>query len=151
MEPPMNADERRWMNGRSVDSTTSAFIGAHSRLRFRLAHVWQICSLALASLVLNAPVAADPVKGIRSRNEQPLAIRGGVLLLPLVADKPGDHWPATVELTLADRTKIQGQIAWMTSAPPRADRRWTDDPRGLTIRAIQPEDDSTSVGSGNDL
>src|SRR5690349_2601049 len=103
--------------------------------------------LAWGCLIVPVPTAlADPVKNVRSRVEQPLAIRGGVLMLSLMADKPGDHWPDTLELTLADQSRLMAQVIWIDAAPPPMERQWTDDPRGLKIRAVRPTDDSAALG-----
>jgi hypothetical protein len=100
---------------------------------------------------ISAAAHAVSVRGIRSRVEQPLALRNGIMLLPLTAERAGDHWPSATELTLLSgprsRVTLKGEIAWIefqsTLAPLR--RRWTDDPRNLRIRAIQPDDDSSSA------
>src|SRR5436190_11353486 len=99
----------------------------------------------ITPLTMHSRSSADSVKNVRSRIEQPLAIHGGVLLLPLVADKPGNNWPQSIELTLPDHQVIEAQVAWIAESSPRVIRRWTDDSRNLTIRAVQPEDDTSTI------
>src|SRR5262245_11732706 len=88
-----------------------------------------VAFLALLAIVALANAAfGETAKNVRSRTDRPLAIRGGVLMLPLTADRAGDHWPATLSISLADRQKIDGQVAWITAAPlnDTKTRRWTD-------------------------
>ncbi len=44
---------------------------------------------------------AGPMNGPRCAVPDPLAVRGGVLMVPLVADRPGTDWPRTL-LLIAD-------------------------------------------------
>jgi hypothetical protein len=95
--------------------------------------------------VLASHAVASPVKGIHARMTQPVCPRGGILMVPLTADSPGDHWPQTLGLRLASGVTISGSIAWIETSTPRSDRHWTDDPRGLSIRALLRDDDSTRL------
>ena len=94
-----------------------------------------------------ASVSADPVRGIRSAVIEPIAIRGGVLMVPLTAQRPGDGWPERLTLTLADQRRVEGEVVWVHPIPVPMRRHWTEDPRRLGVRRIQPTDD-TSVGEG---
>ncbi len=94
-----------------------------------------------------AAVSADPVRGIRSAVIEPIAIRGGVLMVPLTAQRPGDGWPERLTLTLADRRRVEGEVVWVHPIPVPMRRHWTEDPRRLGVRRIQPTDD-TSAGEG---
>ena len=103
-----------------------------------------LCAMAVA---LFGGLSADgqTVRNIQSRLAQPIAPRGGVMLLPLTADKHGNQWPEQLPLRAADGRTLTGYVAWMHPAPPRLDRHWTDDPRNLMVRAPQPEDNSANV------
>ncbi len=105
----------------------------------------RIVVLAIAVLVAAAPSFGVTVDGIQSRNPQPIARRGGVLMLPLMAQRPGDHWPETIEIKLADDRTITGQVAWLEPAAVSLERHWTDDPRGLFIRPVKADDDSAAL------
>jgi hypothetical protein len=94
-------------------------------------------------------VAAEAVQGIRCRITEPIAVRGGVLMLPLEARQDGDGWPQTLELTPIGGEPISGVVAWVHPATPSAGRRWTDDPRGLAVRMIEPTDDTSVAGTGS--
>ncbi len=91
---------------------------------------------------------AAPMHGPRCAVPNPLAVRGGVLMVPLVADRPGSDWPRTLVLIADDGRRLPGTVAWVH--PQRADDAagWTSDPRGLAVRRIEPSDD-TNVESGS--
>lgn len=107
-----------------------------------------------ASLVLciARSSGADSAKGIQPALDNPLAPRGGVLMLPLTAERPGDDWPRTLEIRLADDRRLTAEVAWMESVPPSEQAvRWTQDPRRLRIRTVARTDDTSLVpddGSG---
>jgi hypothetical protein len=92
--------------------------------------------------------AAGPVRGIELGAGDAIAVRGGVLMVPLVAQQPGDRWPARLELRLDDGRTLEGLVAWVepSAAPRRA--RWTDDSRPLAVRPIAPADDTAAGGGG---
>lgn len=92
-----------------------------------------------------ASVSADSVRGIRSAVMEPIAIRGGVLMVPLTAQRPGDGWPERLTLILADRRRVAGAVVWVHLIPVPMRRHWTEDPRRLGVRRIEPTDD-TSIG-----
>lgn len=109
----------------------------------------QVLSSLAAALVFAGTGGsyAESVSGIRSRVIQPICPRGGVLMLALTAERPGNGWPQTIDLKLGDYGQLTGQVAWIDQVPLPFDRHWTDDPRGLAIRAILPSDDSSKIQS----
>jgi hypothetical protein len=78
-----------------------------------------------------------------------MLVRGGVAMLPLAADQPGDHWPDRLTIHLGQTAEATGDVAWIEPAPPRVSRRWTDDPRNLLVRAIRPTDSTATGDSTN--
>lgn len=102
----------------------------------------------LAVLTTTQMSLAEAVQDIATSLAAPLAVRGGVLMLPLFAREAGDQWPTTMTLVLADGRELTGPLGWMEGAPAPAQRRWTDDPRYLRVRAIEPGDDTSLRGSG---
>jgi len=88
----------------------------------------------------------DAVRGILALTEEPIAPRGGVLMLPLGAQHHGENWPATIPLIFADGATIEGTVVWIYARErdPARPRRWTGDPSGLAVRPIAPGDDSTA-------
>ena len=104
-------------------------------------------TMVVCLLLAAASVSADPVRGIRSAVIEPIAIRGGVLMAPLTAQRPGDGWPERLTLILADRRRVEGEVVWVHPIPVSMRRHWTEDPRRLGVRRIEPTDD-TSAGEG---
>ena len=103
----------------------------------------------LLSVLSDPPTAsAQAVGGVQAAVTEPIAPRGGVLMVPLGARQPGRDWPATIQLSLADGRRIDGVVAWVHAAPPANPPRWTDDPRRLAVRGIEPGDDTARAGSG---
>src|SRR5690554_3957713 len=88
---------------------------------------------------------AETVRGVHAAIETPIAPRGGVLFVPLTAQRHGDRWPASLQLRLASGQMIDAVVAWVHAMPAAVDREWTADPYGVAIRSIQPDDDSSQV------
>ncbi|MFO0875198.1 MAG: hypothetical protein U0575_14675 [Phycisphaerales bacterium] len=105
--------------------------------------------MPLAALLLAATaLAGDPVAGIAPGMARPVIVRGGVLVLPLVAAHAGDRWPSSVALRFEDGESIDAAVVWMSAAPAPMRRRWTDDPSALAVRPIAPTDDTTAPADG---
>jgi hypothetical protein len=106
--------------------------------------------IASASIALCAAAPADgeAVRGVRSADVAPIAVRGGVLMVPLEAERGGDSWPQVIELEPIVGDPIPGMVAWVHPAAPSPDRHWTGDPRGLAVRVVEPTDDSAAPASG---
>jgi hypothetical protein len=102
-----------------------------------------LCAAGLA-LMAAAHASAQTARTIQVRVTQPVAPRGGVLMLPLTAERHGNRWPETLDLKSQDGRTLTGLVAWIHPATIRHGRQWTDDPRWLLIRAIQPDDDSAT-------
>jgi hypothetical protein len=77
---------------------------------------------------------------IRSAESHPLAMRGGTLMIPLIARDLRDGWPGTLDLTLEDGRIIRGVVAWVETGPVHAERPWTQPLQPRLVRAIQPGD-----------
>ncbi|MHC5004733.1 MAG: hypothetical protein ACYTJ0_16600, partial [Planctomycetota bacterium] len=99
-----------------------------------------IARLLTGALVLFAVTAATArgAKPPESAARRPLAVRGGVLLLPLKATV--DRWPETVELELADGLRLEGRIGWIYPVEPSLNRWWTEQSRGLAVRPVRADD-----------
>lgn len=92
-----------------------------------------ICALVLSinahfaiALSIQAPQAEAPpianefrslpsAQSIAATIETPIAVRGGVLLVPLVRRTPDVVWPTSVDLHLSDGRRIVGQLAKLES------------------------------------
>src|SRR5687767_8853064 len=91
---------------------------------------------------------AAPVTGVRPAMTHPVCPRGSVMMMPLTSDKPGDHWPESIELTLSDGRTIVGQVAWIDRVEAQFERHWTDDPRGIRIRTVLRDDSNLVANIG---
>jgi hypothetical protein len=111
----------------------------------RLIVRFQLLFSIVAALNWTAELVADPVENVRSRQTEPIAIRGGVMLLPLEASSGSDHWPQSIDLHTADGDTIRGDVIWIHRVPARLEHRWPDDPRGLGIRIVTADDDVRTV------
>jgi hypothetical protein len=104
--------------------------------------------LAAIAAAAAAPAAADPVRGVRPAGGRVLAIPGGVLMLPLAAERPGDSWPQQIEVRYSGGEAVEGAVVWLSAAAPPPGRHWTRDMSGLAVRPIDPSDDSgTPLGA----
>ena len=59
-----------------------------------------LCSarlVALACVCLAVETSAESMLGPQCAVSDPLAVRGGVLMVPLIADRPGSDWPRTLD------------------------------------------------------
>ncbi|MCZ6836683.1 MAG: hypothetical protein O7G85_12975 [Planctomycetota bacterium] len=92
--------------------------------------------------------SAQPVRDIHVMNTNPIAVRGGPLLMSLTSTQPGDHWPSVLHLTLDDNRTIEGHVIWMQRITDSAQVHWTDDPRHLLVRSVRPDDDSSALVLG---
>lgn len=102
-----------------------------------------LCSIVIFTMTVT--VHAGPVRGVRILGDTPMVLRGGVMLVPLMADQGGDRWPRTLDLTLSDGRRVPGQVLWIHTQPEYREVRWTEDPRRLAVRAVQPADDSSTL------
>src|SRR5687767_4448257 len=107
--------------------------------------LWIPACAGMTAVWLWSTAAIASISGIQSKAVQPICPRGSVLMLPLVADRPGDDWPSTLQISFGDDQTVVGQVAWVYEQSPQLERHWTDDPRGLGIRAVLPTDDSSQV------
>ena len=70
--------------------------------------------MLVVPLLCAAAASAEPAAGIRPAVDRAIAPAGGVLMVPLTAQRPGDRWPAAIEVALADGRTVRGSVAWMT-------------------------------------
>ncbi len=96
--------------------------------------------LLIAPGVTSARAATrQPGADLRLAAGRPLAVRGGVLLTPLVPRRPAAGWPRRVTLTDGAQT-FDGEIIVIEPADPPLTPHWTTDPRDAIIRAIEPDE-----------
>lgn len=134
------------ISGGGRGSTTTWDLGTCPGVAREMIAVGMMCLGLLSGQAL-----AGRVYGIRTPMLEPIAINGGVLMLPLHADTPGDHWPATYSLRLSNGRHLDGRVVWIDTDNRFAPTRWTDDPRGLAVRPICPTDDSAGLDANSSL
>ena len=100
--------------------------------------------LVASGVLLTQIAAAEPMRGPSLAVTDPIAVRGGVLMVPLLAERAGTGWPPAIELRTRIDARIHGIVVWVHAALPQRDPAWTADPRGLAVRAIQPDDDTAA-------
>lgn len=106
-------------------------------------------AVALCMAIVHGTAAcAAPVTGVRPAMMHPVCPRGSIMMMPLTSDKPGDHWPESIELTLSDGRTIVGQVAWIDRVESQFERHWTDDPRGIRIRTVLRDDSNLAANVG---
>lgn len=69
-------------------------------------------------------VGIDPQQKIATTMTQPVAVRGSVLLLPIVRRSAQVEWPTSIELRLGDGRKLVGRVARIESREPTSEL-WT--------------------------
>ncbi len=67
------------------------------------------------------------------------------MMLPLTAERPGDQWPQTLKIRLADDREFTGVVAWISRDAQATAASWTADPRRLNIRAVDRSDDTSAA------
>ncbi len=119
--------------------------------RFRL-KLTLFTGLAAISVSAAGATATSRTPGmdstIRTLNTTPVAVRGGLTVLPLTRDNDQTPWPRHLALTLADGRTISGQVALFQPLPiASGTSSWTADPRRVSIRAADQQSASTPAAS----
>lgn len=136
---------------RNTPVTPIVHNGRMSRLLPKRVNGRFLTAVSLCIALGAAPADASPVQGIRPMTIDPIAVRGGVIMIPLTAQFPGSNWPTSLRLTLSDGSELIGTVAWLSAATPSRDRHWTGDPRNLSVRVIEPSDDSSKPQTGSPI
>ncbi len=100
----------------------------------------------LAGILTVVPsVPAPAASAWRCLDPEPIAVRGGVVLLPIAADSAAEpEWPTTIPVTLrtsdaAVLGRVEGVVGWLVPTPSRTGVRWTDSAEPLTVLADRPD------------
>ena len=128
-----------------TESVSWLFESGQARTGSRRSHARRRCTvvLFLLALALSRPCLGDSVDGVRPALMNPIAPRGGVMMTPLTAERPGDNWPRTLDLKLADGSELLADVVWVHVRRDLSPTGWTSDPRRLAIRAIERTDDTS--------
>lgn len=75
------------------------------------------------------PLAAlPPEQAFATRDVQPIAVRGGVMLLPMARRDTASAWPETIQLTLGDGRPLRGTTAVVRPRTRAQRTHWTTPP-----------------------
>lgn len=99
------------------------------------------CSLTCIAVLASRFVISVPVDGIEARQSNPVAPRGGVMMVQLFSQDQGDNWPSTLEVTFEDGRVKTGLVGWIEIKSN--DAQWTSNPS--RIRPVQPKDSTLSI------
>ena len=99
------------------------------------------CSLTCIAVLASRFVICVPVDGIEARQSNPVAPRGGVMMVQLFCQDQGDNWPSTLEVTFEDGRIKTGMVGWIERNTN--DSEWTSNPS--RIRSVQSEDSTLSI------
>lgn len=95
------------------------------------AHASQAAPQAGLGLAPRRADAADPLASLppdqvfATTDVQPIAVRGGVMLLPMARRDPTVAWPESIQLTLGDGRALRGVTAVVRPRPRSAAPQWT--------------------------
>jgi hypothetical protein len=77
-------------------------------------------------------------------NVAPVAVRGGIVAIPLRMPEPGESLPAEYGVTLVSgdgRSEIRGRIVWLATPSERPVPRWTQSANPTLVRALPADVD----------
>ena len=86
-------------------------------------------------------VIAIPLETIDAIQINPIAPRGGVLMVQLVTELNGDNWPSQFDVTFDNGKTQEGFVGWIEKNPNNSS--WTSNP--FTIRPITPIDNTLLI------
>lgn len=91
--------------------------------------------LSVALLAARCAEAAPP----EPATLRPVAVRGGILALPLRSPPPGEGLPERVAVAIVGDegvVDVSGRVAWIGLPPPPVDRRWTRGSNPTVLRTL---------------
>lgn len=103
-------------------------VGVASSMPSGALHAAQQAGLGLAP---RRPDATDPLvslppeQAFATTDVQPVAVRGGVMLLPMARRDSASAWPETMSLTLGDGRTLRGFTAVVRPRPRSSASHWT--------------------------
>jgi hypothetical protein len=112
--------------GRRLSSTIVAFAAASW-----LAPALHAAPQGGLGLAPRRPDAAEPLAAlppeqlVATTDVQPIAVRGGVMLLPMARRDTSRAWPETMQLTLGDGRTLRGTTAVVRPRARKAATHWT--------------------------
>jgi len=120
----------------SIAMIACVTVGAH----VPALHAGQQAGLGLAPRRSDAtePLAAlPPEQSFATTDVQPIAVRGGVMLLPMARRDTSLPWPDTMQLTLGDGRTLRGTTAVVRPRARRVATHWTTPLVGMGADAAE--------------
>ena len=118
----------------------------------RLLHVIVVAGLAVAPAWSGATLAAIEVDDIVMLDPEPLAPRGGILMVKVTSTGDTTGWPTEVDITLAgpgESVDLVGQLAWIEQGAQPISRNWSWNGSNLVARPIMTGDDLARIAPGD--
>lgn len=103
-----------------------------------------IVFVMLCAIASYSDACAQGAFGLRLLNDEPLAPRGGVMMLELGAQRNGPEWPASLDVMFESGQLVTGRICWLYRTGRADAMDWTTPVDGLSVRGIEPADDSAA-------
>jgi hypothetical protein len=97
--------------------------------------------LAFILSLATRSVFAVPIESIESKQTSPLAPRGGVLMVQLITESNGKHWPFEIDVVFEGGVHRTGVVGWIEANPNTS--LWTSNP--FTVRPVTHNDDSLLI------
>ncbi len=99
----------------------------------------QMLTIFLTSVVSTAH--AVPIDSIAAKYTSPIVPKGGVLLVQLLSENPGNDWPSIIDVTLENGQVISGHIGWIEQNSNAT--HWAKN--NFRIRPIDSTDDTAAI------
>ena len=100
-----------------------------------------IYPLACIAILASQLSTGVPVDSIKSRQSNPVAPRGGVMMVQLFCQDQGNNWPSTLDVAFADGRVETGVVGWIEKNTNNVG--WTNNPS--KIRPIMFEDSTLNI------
>jgi len=97
---------------------------------------------ALFVLTIAQFASAVPIDAIHTKYITPYVPRGGVLMVPLVSETPGNDWPSSIDVILESGQVVQGHVGWVEQNKNSL-LFWASNP--FSIREIRSSDDTSTI------
>ena len=98
------------------------------------------CATALIAVTTSVSFGI-PIELIVARNSEPIAPKGGVMMVQLLNETPGDNWPTTLQVTFESGQTVRGVVGWIEKNPNNTS--WTSNPS--IIRTINSSDNTINI------
>jgi hypothetical protein len=105
-------------------------------------------TVGLTALVLHRGAFAEPPVPL---NTAPVAVRGGIVAIPLRMPEPGKSLPAEWTVTLVDgdaRSEIRGRVVWLATPSAQPMPRWTRSANPTLVRSMPADVDPREILAG---